>query len=163
MYFDPSAAALRGRRWRAARSDAEVFVRTYRDAGDGVPDAYQALVALDSFPDTGIAWPRATIFKVLDDLTRPDTTLDWTIHSTFCPADTAVATAQNIIVNIQDQFRQRGRHATSRRRADPQAGLGQGAGLRTQTRHRRARRQRGHRDRRRGRGSRHRSTPRWTR
>jgi len=113
VHVDPAAAGLRGRRWRAARSDAEVFVRTYRDSGDEVPDAYQALIPLDSFPDTGIAWPKATIFKLLDDLTRPDTTLDWTIHSTFCPADTAQATAQNTIVNIRDQFRQRGRHATA--------------------------------------------------
>jgi hypothetical protein len=157
VYFDPSAAGLRGRRWWAARTDTEVFVRTYRDRSDGdeplarraegsdeplarraegsdeplarraegsdeplarraegaVPDAYQALIPLDSFPDTGIAWPKATIFKLLDDLTRPDTTLDWTIHTTFSPPDTALATAQNTIVNIRDQFRQRGRHATT--------------------------------------------------
>jgi hypothetical protein len=113
VHFDPSGAALRGRRWRAARSDAEVFVRTYRDADDGVADSYQAFVALEGFPDTGIAWPKATIFKQLDDLTRPDTTLDWTIHTTFSSADTAVATAQSTILNIHDQFRQRGRHATS--------------------------------------------------
>ena len=80
VHFDPSGAALRGRRWRAARTDAEVFVRTYRDADDGVADSYQAFVALEGFPDTGIAWPKATIFKQLDDLTRPDTTLDWTIQ-----------------------------------------------------------------------------------
>ena len=58
---------------------------------DGVADSYQALIALDSFPDTGVAWPRSTIFKVLDDLTRPDTTLDWTINTTFTTADTAVS------------------------------------------------------------------------
>jgi hypothetical protein len=113
VYLDPAAAALRGRRWRAARSDAEVFVRTYRDADDGVPDSYQALVALDSFPDTGIAWPRSTIFKVLDDLTTDGTTLDWTIHTTFDSAEDAVSVAQNVITNIRDQYRQRGRHATS--------------------------------------------------
>jgi len=155
VHLDPSAAVRRGRRWRAARADAEVFVRSYRDAGDSdvgappacggpparraessdeplarraessdeplarraesevVPDAYQAFFPLQDFPDTGIAWPRATIFKLLDDLTGPDTTLDWTIHSTFSPADAAVATAQNTIVNIRDQFRQRGRHASS--------------------------------------------------
>ncbi len=104
---------LRGRRWRAARTDTEVFVRAYRNADDGVPDSYQALVPLDSFPDTGIAWPRATIFKVLDDLTGSDTTLDWTIHTTFTPTDTAVSVAQNVITNIRDQYRQRGRHADS--------------------------------------------------
>ena len=113
VHFDPSAAQLRGRRWRAARTDTDVFVRTFRDAADGVPDSYQALVPLDSFPDTGIAWPRATIFKVLDDLTGPDTTLDWTIHTTFTSADTAVSMAQNVITNIRDQYRQRGRHADS--------------------------------------------------
>ena len=124
MHLDPSAAVQRGRRWRAARADAEVFVRSYRDAGGSdeplarsvegtVPDAYQAFFPLQDFPDTGIAWPKATIFKLLDDLTGPDTTLDWTIHTTFSPADTAVATAQNAIVNIRDQFRQRGRHASS--------------------------------------------------
>jgi hypothetical protein len=112
VHFDPSAAGLRGRRWRAARTDAEVFVRAFRDTGDDVPDSYQALIPLESFPDNGIAWPKATIFKLLDDLTRPDTTLDWTISTTFSPADTAVATAQNTIVNIGDQFRQRGRHAS---------------------------------------------------
>jgi hypothetical protein len=90
-----------------------VFVRTYRDAHDGVPDSYQALIPLDSFPDTGIAWPRATIFKALDDLTAPDTTLDWTINTTFTTADAAVSLAQNVITNIRDQYRQRGRHADS--------------------------------------------------
>jgi AAA-like domain len=113
VYFDPAAARLRGRRWRAARADAEVFVRTYRDAEDAVPDSYQALVPLDSFPDTGIAWPRSTLFKVLDDLTGGDTTLDWTINTTFTPADAAVSMAQNVITNIRDQYRQRGRHADS--------------------------------------------------
>ena len=113
VYFDPSAAGLRGRRWRAARTDADVFVRTFRDSEDEVADSYQALIALDSFPDTGIAWPRATIFKVLDDLTQPDTTLDWTIHTTFTTVEAAVSTAQNVITNIRDQYRQRGRHATT--------------------------------------------------
>ena len=111
VYFDPSAAHLRGRRWRAARTDAEVFVRTYRDADDEIPDAYQAFIALHEFPDSGIAWPKATIFKQLDDLTRPDTTLDWTIHTTFKNVDAAVSTAQNTMANIEDQYRQRGRHA----------------------------------------------------
>jgi hypothetical protein len=113
VHFDPGAARLRGRRWRAARADTDVFVRTYRDAHDGVPDSYQALIPLDSFPDTGIAWPRATIFKALDDLTAPDTTLDWTINTTFTTADAAVSLAQNVITNIRDQYRQRGRHADS--------------------------------------------------
>ena len=113
VHFDSSAAGLRGRRWRAARTDAEVFVRTYRDGTDDVSDSYQALLPLESFPDNGIAWPKATIFKLLDDLTGRTTTLDWTIHTTFDAADTAVATAQNTIVNIRDQFRQRGRHALS--------------------------------------------------
>ena len=111
--FDPAASQLRGRRWRAARCDTDVFVRTFRDATDGVPDSYQAFIPLDSFPDTGIAWPRATIFKVLDDLTGTGVTLDWTIHTTFTSADTAVSTAQNVITNIRDQYRQRGRHADS--------------------------------------------------
>jgi len=90
-----------------------VFVRCVRADTDGVPDAYQALIPLDSFPDTGIAWPRCTIFKVLDDLTRPDTVLDWTIHTTFSSAESAVLVAQNVITNIADQYRQRGRHASS--------------------------------------------------
>jgi hypothetical protein len=68
---------------------------------------------LDSFPDTGIAWPRATIFKVLDDLTGVGVTLDWTIHTTFTSVETAVSVAQNVITNIRDQYRQRGRHADS--------------------------------------------------
>jgi hypothetical protein len=113
VHFDPSAAALRGRRWRAARTDAEVFLRTYREPDDGVPDSYQVLIPLDSFPDTGIAWPRSTLFKVLDDLTTPGTTLDWTINTTFTSAESAVSTAQNVITNIRDQYRQRGRHADS--------------------------------------------------
>lgn len=111
--FDPAASQLRGRRWRAARCDTDVFVRTFRDATDGVPDSYQAFIPLHSFPDTGIAWPRATIFKVLDDLTGAGVTLDWTIHTTFTSADAAVSTAQNVITNIRDQYRQRGRHADS--------------------------------------------------
>ena len=113
VHFDPSAAQLRGRRWRAARTESDVFVRTYRDCDDEIPDAYQAFIPLEKFPDNGIAWPKATIFKQLDDLTRPDITLDWTIHTTFATVDTAVATAQNTIVNIRDQHRQRGRHASS--------------------------------------------------
>ena len=113
VWLDPSAAALRGRRFRAARSDAEVFVRTYRDHDDGVPDSYQAVMGIESFPDTGIAWPRATLFKVLDDLTTPATTLDWTIHFTFDTAEAAVSVAHNVITNIKDQARQRGRHALS--------------------------------------------------
>jgi AAA-like domain len=39
--------------------------------------------------------------------------LDWTIHFTFESAEVAVATAHNVIVNIKDQARQRGRHADS--------------------------------------------------
>ncbi len=113
VYFDPGAARLRGRRWGTARAEADVFVRTYRDPDDGVPDSYQALIPLDSFPDTGIAWPRSTLFKVLDDLTAPDTTLDWTINTTFTTAESAVSMAQNVITNIRDQHRQRGRHADS--------------------------------------------------
>jgi AAA-like domain len=113
VHFDESAARLRGRRWRAARADTDVFVRTYRDRTDGIGDSYQALIPLDSFPDTGIAWPRATIFKVLDDLTHPGITLDWTINTTFTSAESAVALAQNVITNIRDQYRQRGRHADS--------------------------------------------------
>ena len=113
VWLDPSAATLRGRHWRAARSDTEVFVRTYRDPDDGVPDSYQAVVGVESFPDTGIAWPRATLFKVLDDLTTPATTLDWAIHLTFDTAEAAVSIAHNVITNIKDQARQRGRHALS--------------------------------------------------
>lgn len=113
VWQDPSAAALRARRWRAARTDADIFVRTYRDARDGVPDSYQVIVGLEKYPDAGLRWPHATIFKVLDDLTTPDTTLDWTIHFTFDTAEVAVATAHNVITNIKDQARQRGRHADS--------------------------------------------------
>ena len=83
VHLDPGAAQLRARRWRAARTDADVFVRTFRDRTDGVADSYQALLPLDSFPDNGIAWPRSTLFKVLDDLTTPSTVLDWTINITF--------------------------------------------------------------------------------
>jgi len=113
VWKDPSAAALRGRRWRAARSDADIFLRTYRDTADGVADSYQVIVALEKYPDTGLRWPHATIFKVLDDLTTAATTLDWTIHFTFDTAEAAVATAHNVITNIKDQARQRGRHADS--------------------------------------------------
>jgi hypothetical protein len=113
VWKDPCAAGLRGRRWRAARTDADVFLRTYRDTQDGVPDSYQVIVALEKYPDTGLRWPHATIFKVLDDLTTPATTLDWAIHFTFDTAETAVATAHNVITNIKDQARQLGRHADS--------------------------------------------------
>jgi hypothetical protein len=113
VYKDPSAAQLRNRRWRAARTDADVFVRTYRDVQDGVPDSYQAVVGLEKYPDSGLRWPESTIFKVLDDLTTPATTLDWTIHFTFDTAEVAVATAHNVITNIKDQSRQLGRHAYS--------------------------------------------------
>ena len=113
VWKDPSAAALRGRRWRAARSDADVFVRTYRKPSEGIADSYQAVVGLEKYPDAGLRWPNSTIFKVLDDLTTAATTLDWTIHFTFESAEVAVATAHNVIVNIKDQARQRGRHADS--------------------------------------------------
>jgi AAA-like domain len=110
-YLDEAAAALRGRRWRGARCDADAFVRVFREPRDGVGDSYQALLPLQDFPDSGIAWPRSTLFKALDDLSRPNTVLDWTIHATFQPAETAVAASQNVIINISDQFRQRGRLA----------------------------------------------------
>lgn len=113
VWKDPSAAALRGRRWRGTRSDADVFVRTYREPADGVADSYQVITALENYPDAGLRWPQATIFKVLDDLTTPATTLDWTIHFTFDTAEDAVAVAHNVITNIKDQARQRGRHADS--------------------------------------------------
>jgi hypothetical protein len=113
VWKDPSAAGARGRRWRAARSDAEVFLRTYRGPGDGIADSYQAFLGIESFPDTGLRWPESTLFKVLDDLSTPATTVDWTIHVTFDSADVAVATAHNVILNIKDQARQIGRHAHS--------------------------------------------------
>jgi hypothetical protein len=113
VWTDPSAAALRGRRWRAARTDAEVFLRTYRDPADGIADSYQAFAGIESFPDTGLRWPESTVFKVLDDLSTPQATLDWTIHLTFDSAEVAVATAHDVILNIKDQARQLGRHAHS--------------------------------------------------
>ena len=113
VWKDPSAASLRGRRWRAARTDADVFLRTYREPSEGIADSYQAIVGLEKYPDAGLRWPNSTIFKVLDDLATPATTLDWAIHFTFESAEVAVATAHNVIVNIKDQARQRGRHADS--------------------------------------------------
>lgn len=113
VWRDPSAADLHGRRWRAARTDADIFLRTYRDSQDGVADSYQVIVGLEKYPDAGLRWPHSTIFKVLDDLTTPTTTLDWTIHFTFDTAEVAVATAHNVITNIKDQARQLGRHADS--------------------------------------------------
>lgn len=113
VWMDPSAAALRQRRWRAARTESEIFLRTHRHSSDAVADSYQALVGLEKWPDAGLRWPRSTIFKVLDDLTTPSVTLDWTIHLTFDTAEVAVATAHNVITNIKDQARQRGRHADS--------------------------------------------------
>ena len=113
VHLDPGAAQLRGRRWRAARAESDIFVRSFRDPADGIADSYQALLPLDSFPDSGIAWPRSTLFKVLDDRTTPKTVLDWTINITFTSAEVAVSTAENVIVNIRDQYRQRGRHAAS--------------------------------------------------
>lgn len=113
VWKDPSGAGARGRRWRAARCDAEVFLRTHRDPGDGIADSYQCFVGIESFPDTGLRWPESTLFKVLDDLTTPSCTVDWSMHLTFDTADVAVATAHNVILNIKDQARQIGRHAHS--------------------------------------------------
>lgn len=110
---DQSAAQLRGRRWFAARTEADIFVRTYRRRDDAIADSYQAIVGLEKWPDTGIRWPESTIFKVLDDMTTPDTTLDWAIHLTFDTAEVAVDVAHNTITNIRDQARQLGRHADS--------------------------------------------------
>jgi hypothetical protein len=111
VYLDEAAAALRVRRWRAARSDTDAFVRCSRDPADEIADSFQALLPLEDFPDSGIAWPRSALFKVLDDLSRPGVTLDWAIHATFQQAHAAVTASQNVINNISDQFRQRGRHA----------------------------------------------------
>lgn len=113
VWKDPSGAAQRGRRWFAARTDTEVYLRTHRRRDDAIADSYQAIVGLARWPDTGIRWPESTIFKVLDDLTTPATTLDWAIHLTFDTAEVAVATAHNTITNIKDQARQLGRHADS--------------------------------------------------
>jgi hypothetical protein len=113
MWQDEAAAALRHRRWFAARADDDVFVRAYRGREDGIADSYQAIAGLEKWPDTGIRWPESTIFKVLDDLTTPTTTLDWAIHLTFDTAEVAVDVAHNTIVNIKDQARQLGRHADS--------------------------------------------------
>ena len=139
--FDPAAAQLRGRRWRAARADADVFVRTFRDAADGVPDSYQALIPLDSFPDTGIAWPRATIFKVLDDLTG-------TGHHAGLDDPHHLHLRRLRGVDGAERHHQHPRPVPAarpprrlRRRTHPQTGLRQGAGLRAQTRLRRTRRQ----------------------
>ncbi|WP_431241046.1 ATP-binding protein (plasmid) [Mycolicibacterium aichiense] len=113
VWKDQAAAALRGRRRFAARNDSDIFVRTYRDPEEGIGDSYQAIAGLEKWPDTGIRWPESTIFKVLDDLTTPATTLDWAMQLTFDTAEVAVDVAHNTIVNIKDQARQRGRHADS--------------------------------------------------
>lgn len=113
VWKDQAAAELRGQRWFAARSDADIFVRTYRDRDDGIADSYQAIAGLEKWPDTGIRWPESTIFKVLDDMTTVNTTLDWAMHLTFDTAEVAVDVAHNTIVNIKDQARQLGRHADS--------------------------------------------------
>ena len=47
VWIDPSAAALRQRRWRAARTEADIFLRTYRHEDDGVADSYQVIVGLE--------------------------------------------------------------------------------------------------------------------
>jgi hypothetical protein len=111
VYFDEAAAALKQRRWRAARTDTDAFLRTYRD-GD-VPDSYQAFLPLESFPDAGFAWPRAAMLKVLDDHVTTGTILDWTINLTFDDPETAVNEAHTVIKNILDQYKQRGRRAYS--------------------------------------------------
>jgi hypothetical protein len=113
VWKDQAAAQRRGTRWFAARNDSDIFVRTYRDRQDGIADSYQAIAALEKWPDTGIRWPESTIFKVLDDLSTPTTTLDWAIHLTFDTAEVAVDVAHNTLVNIKDQARQLGRHADS--------------------------------------------------
>ncbi|MBV8348958.1 MAG: ATP-binding protein, partial [Mycolicibacterium sp.] len=113
VYFDESAAALRGRRWRGARTDYDVFLRTFRDPGTGVADSYQVFLPLDSFPDTGFGWPRTAMFKLLEDHVRAGTVLDWTINCTFDSAETAVDEAHLTIKNVLDQYKQRGRRAVS--------------------------------------------------
>jgi hypothetical protein len=113
VWKDQAAATLRGRRWFASRNEADIFVRTCRNREDGIADSYQAIAGLEKWPDTGIRWPESTIFKVLDDMTTPTTTLDWAIHLTFDTAEVAVDVAHNTIVNIKDQARQLGRHADS--------------------------------------------------
>lgn len=113
VWLDQSAAALRERTWRAARTESDVFVRTYREREEMIADSYQALVGIEGFPDNGIRWPHATLFKVLDDLSTAQVTLDWLLHLTFDSAEQAVETAHEVITNIRDQGRQRGRRANS--------------------------------------------------
>ena len=113
VWLDPSGAELRGRRWRAARRPEEVYVRTYREPGEGVAEAFQGFAGVARFPDSGLRWPYATLFKVLDDLSGPAVTLDWTMHLRFDSAEAAVAAAHSVILNIADQARQRARHASS--------------------------------------------------
>ena len=151
----PPPHELRGRRWRAARTDADVFVRTYRDPDDGVrrlvSGAGRRWTASPTPGSPGRAPPSS---RCSTTSATPDTTLDWTIHITF-------AAAEHRGVGRAERHHQHPRPVPparpprrQRRRTGPQAGLGQGIGLRTQTRRRRTRRQRRHRDRRRGNGSR---------
>ncbi|MUL78779.1 ATP-binding protein [Mycolicibacterium sp. CBMA 226] len=113
VHFDESAAALRERRWRAARTESDVFVRTFRNAEDRIPDSYQVTLGIETWPDSGLRWPESTLFKVCDDLTTPACNLDWSIHYVFESAEKAVDAQHNVILNIRDQARQLGRHALS--------------------------------------------------
>lgn len=113
VYLDQSAAALKGRKWFAARRPSEILLRTFRDPEEGIADSYQAFAMAEKFSDKGFEFPRSAIFKVLDDLTTPARTLDFEIHTTYTPIDDAVNRAHNTITNIRDQARQRGRHAMS--------------------------------------------------
>jgi len=113
IFKDEAGAALRGRRWFAARTESDIYLRTYRPREDGVADSYQVITGLEKWPDSGIRWPGSTIYKVLDDLTTADYHLDWAIHATFDSAEVAVDAAHNTILNIRDQARQVGRHADS--------------------------------------------------
>ena len=80
VWQDPSAAALRARRWRAARTDADIFVRTYRDARDGVPDSYQVIVGLERSPTPACAG--RTRRSSRSSTTSPHRTPPWIGRST---------------------------------------------------------------------------------
>ena len=140
--FDPGAAQLRGRRWRAARVRRRGvrahLPRRRRRRARLLSGVHPAATASPTPGSPGRAPPSS---RCSTTSPRPGTTLDWTIHLTFATAEAAVSVAQNVITNIRDQYRQRGPPRRLRRRTDPQAGLGQGAGLRAQTRGRRTRRQ----------------------
>ena len=104
-YFDENAAELHGPTGLSADNP---LTRVYRDAGEKIPDSYQALVPIDGFPAGGLVFPRSMLFKLADDLSTPKIVIDWHQDLLMNPAEQLHKDMVRMDLNISDQWQQRG-------------------------------------------------------